>query len=176
MSLPWLLIMACLLSCSSSPRNEQTPLPDASHSRANVSDAAPPPSKDDASSAAASSCTALTQPGMNDCAAADAKRADADLDAVLNEVRARHRGDAKFLKKFNSANAAWTRFRDAELASIFAHSDDVERYPYGSMGGMCTRYAREAVTRQRIRDLQPWLVGVPSNEACTGEYPQQPLQ
>jgi uncharacterized protein YecT (DUF1311 family) len=113
---------------------------------------------------------------MNDCAAADAKRAESDLDAALDEIRAKHLGDTKFLKKFNSAQAAWARFREAELASIFAHSDDVERYPYGSMGGMCTNLTREAVTRRRIRDLQPWLVGVPSDEACTGEYPQQPLR
>lgn len=115
----------------------------------------------------------MTQGGMNDCALQEAKRVEAELTAVLDQIRAKHDGDSLFLQRFDVAQDAWHRFRDAELNSIYAHSDDsTPHFAYGSMFGMCINLDRAAMTRQRIEALQPWVVGVPPTVGCKSEYPE----
>lgn len=108
---------------------------------------------------------------MNECAYQESNAADLALSRTLDQIRAKHAGDAVFLKRFNAAQEAWHQFRDAEIGSIYAH-DNTPGRSYGSAASMCFFGTRAALTKARIKALQPWLVGVPSGYMCTGEYPE----
>ena len=58
-----------------------------------------------------------TQSEMNDCAAREAKKADAALNATYRELLQKIKEDKTATEKVVIAEKAWIAFRDAELAA-----------------------------------------------------------
>ena len=65
--------------------------------------------------------TALTQAAMNECAAADARRAEEELDRTYGELLARATAtNGAAVPKIKAAQAAWLAYRDAQIEATFA--------------------------------------------------------
>ena len=161
------------VACSGSARPRQLPTRDAAADGfGRAAPLAPCPATDqpDARVETISDCDAMGQSGMNDCATADAEKAELELAELLRQVRERRAKDRVFLTQFNAAQNAWHKFREAEIRSIYAHADD-GTVSYGSAYPMCVASLRAGMTEKRLQDMQQWLVGV-AGLACNSELPE----
>lgn len=99
---------------------------------------------------AADSCANVTtQAQMNECAAADFKKADADLNAAYKKAQARLEGQDDQKKRLQTAQRAWIAFRDAECA--FAGGQG------GSVSPMNDMMCQTRLTEVRSADLTKYL-------------------
>ena len=94
--------------------------------------------------------------------------ADAELNRVYKQVRQRHASDKTFLRRLQSAQQAWLRYRDAELLA---------RYPepprsYGSGFPVCRAALLAELTRERTTRLKRWLEPVDETDTCAGSLSQ----
>jgi len=85
-------------------------------------------------------CPGDTQTEMNQCAAADYKRADAELTSIYNQL--------KHTPQLKAAERAWIAYRDTEC--VYEH----HATPEGSMYIMEEMLCKMEVTKQRINTLE----------------------
>lgn len=90
-----------------------------------------------------------TQAEMNTCAAEDYRAADADLNRVYGELRARL--DSRRRQALLGAQRAWLRYRDAHCAF------DGSAVEGGSMQPLVVASCRAVVTRARTAELRAAL-------------------
>ena len=105
---------------------------------------------------------ANNQLDMNACASKSFQQADAQLNAVFQQILKEYAHDPVFLGKLKIAQQAWVTYRDAELAALFPHSGGRARY--GSAFPMCTSSAQESLARSRTAALKRWLDGTRRNK------------
>ncbi|MCV6636596.1 lysozyme inhibitor LprI family protein [Candidatus Albibeggiatoa sp. nov. NOAA] len=110
--------------------------------------------------------TATTQVEINRCAFADYERADAKLNQVYRQVLLAYKEDAEFIHKLKAAQRAWVAFRDAHLEALYPAED--KRFAYGAMYPTCSNNDLTALTKQRIEQLQQWLIGLAEGDTCGG--------
>lgn len=120
------------------------------------------------STVASSECesTANTQLALNQCAHQDFKTADAELNLVYQEVRALYADNPKFLDALRTAQLAWIKLRDADMALYYPHTG--ERGYYGSIQPLCDATTKASLTRQRTEFLKQWLQGKEEGDVCSG--------
>jgi len=107
-----------------------------------------------------------SQAGLNQCASNSAQTADAELNRVYAKVLAANAPDKAFIEKFKAAQRAWIVFRDAQIAARYPNPAD-----YGSVLPMCQSGEYEQLTRERIKQLNAWIVGTEEGDVCAGSYP-----
>ncbi|PAK91301.1 hypothetical protein B8X02_13545 [Stenotrophomonas rhizophila] len=107
-----------------------------------------------------------SQAGLNQCASNSAQTADAELNRVYAKVLAANAQDKAFIEKFKAAQRAWIVFRDAQIAARYPNPAD-----YGSVLPMCQSGEYEQLTRDRIKQLNAWIVGTEEGDVCAGSYP-----
>lgn len=108
-----------------------------------------------------------TQLDLNNCAGADADRANAEMQSVLQQIHTRHAADPLFLKSLDAAQAAWLKYLDAELTARFPHK---EPQFYGSVYPMCFAHERANLLLQRTKALKLWLTSHEEGDLCLGSY------
>jgi len=111
-------------------------------------------------SPARAACEDLPQRDMNVCADEAFQKADANLNALYQEIRQRLAGEADIAALFVAAQRAWLPFRDAECK--FAASGV-------SGGSICpTIYAGclERLTKARVEDFQTYLACEEGDLSC----------
>lgn len=101
--------------------------------------------------------TATTQLDMNQCAATDAKAADAELNDVYQKLLTKLNSDENAKTKLQAAQRAWTAFRDARLDELFPADD--KQQEYGSIFPMCYAQVTAAITKERTAQLRRMLDG-----------------
>jgi uncharacterized protein YecT (DUF1311 family) len=99
--------------------------------------------------------TAGTQSELTQCAGEDAKRADAELNRVYQQLLLKARGDEHAIAKVRASQRAWLSFRDAQLSALFPRED--KQAEYGSMYPMCYANFAAEMTRQRTEQLRRML-------------------
>ena len=92
-----------------------------------------------------------SQMGMNICAAAGYKKADARLNEAYREVMKRMSDDAEGRKLLQTAQRAWIAFRDAECA--FSANDSKGGSIYPMLISECLEELSNARTEQLKGDL-----------------------
>jgi uncharacterized protein YecT (DUF1311 family) len=102
-------------------------------------------------SAFAEDCPDQSQQGLNQCADAAYKKADAELNTVYKEITRRLKGDAATAKLLTNAQKAWIEFRDSECE--FANSENVG----GSIYPMVYAGCLERLTKTRASQLRAYL-------------------
>lgn len=108
-----------------------------------------------ASAAAWADCkNPSTQSDMNECAGAEYRAADAELNKVYKQLMAT--GDEPFRKRLQAAQRAWLAFRDAHLAATYPPEEGTSR-GYGSARPMCTPLLLKDLTVERTRQLKAYL-------------------
>jgi uncharacterized protein YecT (DUF1311 family) len=104
-----------------------------------------------ASVARAAECADQTQNGLNVCADAAYRKADAALNAAYKEIIARLKGDAATTKLLVTAQKAWIGYRDAECD--FSSPANAGGSIYPMVYSLCL----EAATKERTRELDVFL-------------------
>ncbi|MBS9476144.1 lysozyme inhibitor LprI family protein [Ancylobacter radicis] len=110
--------------------------------------------------ALAQDCTDATQMGLDECAGAAYKKADAELNAVYGKIVARIGPDAATRAGLVKAQKAWIAFRDAECA--FRASGTVG----GSLYPMALALCLAEMTTQRVAGLAPLLACREGDTSC----------
>ena len=89
---------------------------------------------------------------MNTCAAAEAKRADDELNRVYNRLLATVKDDAVAASKIRKAEQAWIANRDAYIEAMYPAED--KQAEYGSMYPMEVSLLQARLTKQQIDALK----------------------
>ena len=97
----------------------------------------------------------MAQSEMNRCADLDARRADADLNSVYQELLSKLKNDDNATKKLRAAQRAWLAFRDAHLQELYPAKD--KQAGYGSMYPMCYAQVATVITKERMAQLRRML-------------------
>ena len=98
---------------------------------------------------------AKTQAEMNECASAEASRADKELNQVYVEVLAKAASVPESAAKVKAAEQAWIAFRDAYIEATYPAKDKATEY--GSMYPLEVELLRAKLTRQQIAALKDML-------------------
>ena len=104
-----------------------------------------------------------TQMEMNIEAGAQFKKADKELNVIYQTILKEYASKPVFIKKFKVAQRLWVQLRDADLAAKFPGPDY-----YGTVEPMCRARYLADLTKQRIKFLKVWLVGITEGDACNG--------
>lgn len=103
-----------------------------------------------------------TQAGMNEQARKSLATAEKELARVLDELEHRERDHGAALAKLHDAQAAWEKYRDAQLQALWPSPDQTG---YGSVHPMCVADAKRALTEARIRELRA-MVSPIEGDSC----------
>jgi uncharacterized protein YecT (DUF1311 family) len=115
---------------------------------------------------------AKTQLEMNACAQGMYEEEDAELNRIYHEILKKNKKDHVFIKKFQEAQRAWLKFRDAQFAAMFPQILDRRgQYNYGSVLPMCSGLYKARLTHVRVEELRPWLDGAEEGDVCPGSLP-----
>jgi uncharacterized protein YecT (DUF1311 family) len=101
-----------------------------------------------------------SQTGMNICAVADYKAADAKLNKTYGEIVKRLASDADTKKRLQAAQRNWISFRDAECKFATADSKDGSIYP------MLVSQCLEGLTSARTQQLGAYLECEEGDMSC----------
>jgi uncharacterized protein YecT (DUF1311 family) len=101
---------------------------------------------------AACSNGAKTQTEMNECASAEASRADKELKQVYVEVLTKAASVPDSAVKVKTAEQAWIAFRDAYIEATYPAKDKATEY--GSMYPLEVELLRAKLTRQQVAALK----------------------
>lgn len=116
-----------------------------------------------------------TQAALNGLAWEYDKKMDSVLNFVYRSILHQYSVVPQFIKYFKRAEAAWIKYRDAELLAIRPPLLPGELH--GSMEPICWSQYRSALTRQRIGELLMWLqVDETDQTGCDTFYPESFLQ
>ncbi len=96
-----------------------------------------------------------TQAEMNDCAATEAKMADAALSTTYRELLSRVRENRTATERLVAAEKAWIIYRDAELAAEWPVAEGQNpSILYGSVHPFCFSLKLATMTWDRVRTLK----------------------
>lgn len=94
---------------------------------------------------------------MAACARETLEKADRKLNETYQALMRKESGNKAFLAKMRESQKAWIRFRDAELAAIFACDSDDMRHCWGTMHSLDHPYHKARLTNERQIQLQQML-------------------
>ena len=109
---------------------------------------------------------AQTQAAMNGEACAESTKADAELNAIYQQVLRERQSDALFVRKMKAAQRAWITYRDTHLAALYPAADP--RREYGSAYPVCRCTALAEATRKRTEELRRWTGRTTEGDVCAG--------
>jgi uncharacterized protein YecT (DUF1311 family) len=105
---------------------------------------------------------AATQTAMNECAGAEAARADKELNRVYAEVLAKAAAVPEATDKVKAAERDWIAYRDAYVEAVYPAQDKAAEY--GSMYALHVALLRAKLTEQQtaaLRDIMKVYNGGP---------------
>src|SRR5437762_4387363 len=102
-------------------------------------------SKKQAASASNDPCwkEASSQLAINECAAKELRKSDADLNDIYQHVLQKYSRNPQALSRIRKAQRSWLAFRDMEIESLFPEN---ERSQSGSVFPMCRALALARIT------------------------------
>ncbi len=109
---------------------------------------------------------AQTQAEMNDSACAQYKKADAEMNAVYQQILNKYKSETLFVAKLKAAQRAWIAFRDAHLESLYPEPNKLQTY--GSVNPVCRCGVLTELTAERTKQLKQWLNGAEEGDVCSG--------
>jgi uncharacterized protein YecT (DUF1311 family) len=96
---------------------------------------------------------------------------DEELNAVYRRILTKYCTDTLFLRKLRLAQRAWLKFRAAHLESLFPAVD--KRSLSVDSFEVCKCSVLGELTKQRIKELQPWMDGTRDTTPCGGSIKSQ---
>ncbi len=107
---------------------------------------------------------ARSQAELSDCAGAELKRADAELNRVYQQLLSKAGGNSAAAQKIRVAQRAWLAFRDAHIAELWPNAANL-----GSAHSMCVNQALGELTKERLKMLQHMLAAE-EGDVCRPAY------
>ncbi len=100
---------------------------------------------------------AETQAAMTECSGEEAKRVDAELDLLVQQLVtvATENGNQPAVIKILSTERAWAAYRDAYLEAMYPAAD--KQVEYGSVYPMEVNLLRARLTRNHMEELRRML-------------------
>ena len=95
-----------------------------------------------------------------------AQSAEVALNEAYRQIRSTYAADTTFLEAMKTAQRAWLKFRDAQVAFAVAAN--------GKADSTCAERETEAVTRARTNELRQWLNPHEEGDACMGSFMLSP--
>ena len=102
---------------------------------------------------------------MNNEAAEEYKKADAELNEVYQQIIEKYGDDPTFLDALRTSQRNWITFRDSELKMKYPNS---EPGWYRSTHPLCVSYYMAELTNERTLKLNTWLTGLEEGDICSG--------
>ena len=96
-------------------------------------------------------------------AVAEYRKADAELNKVYKEIRAKYADQPDFLNRLETAQVQWIKLRDADLEALYPDNRD-----YGSIQPTCVSLELTKVTEARTEYLRRWLEPFTEGNVCAG--------
>ncbi|MCK5872419.1 MAG: DUF1311 domain-containing protein [Methylococcales bacterium] len=94
---------------------------------------------------------------LNQCAFDEFKKVDDELNRVYQQLVKKAKGNSFALKKLQTSQRLWIKFRDAELDMIFLCKEKNIRHCWGSMIGILHPTMKQELTELRIQRLKQYL-------------------
>jgi len=113
---------------------------------------------------AASCDSATTQADMNVCASNANQKSDKQLNDLYRQIVGLLAGDRAALELFNSAQRAWTVFRDSECKFVGS------AYEGGSIQGMVVSNCLRTLTDLRVEDFRRFVACEEGGNDCYAEF------
>ena len=85
---------------------------------------------------------------------------------IIKQIEQEYQHDEIFLFAFNDAQIFWTQYRNRQVKAVFPLPPKKYDYPVGE----CKCEIYRDLTELRVKELQKWIDGVPSDITCTGSY------
>ena len=111
-------------------------------------------------------CFAQTQSEMNSDEYQKYIKADKELNQVYGQILKDYKNDPVFISKLKIAQNLWIKFRDAEMNALFPEND--KQLNYGSVFPMCWNIHLTRLTKERIKTLKIWIIGIEEGDVCSG--------
>lgn len=110
-----------------------------------------------------------TQRDMNDCAAAEAHKADVALNAAYRELLSKLKDNKTATEKVVAAQRAWIVFRDAELGAEWpVGKGENPNLLYGSVHPLCYYNELARMTRERAKTLKSLMTSQEGDVCSSG--------
>lgn len=109
------------------------------------------------------SAVAQTQTAMNMKAYNDYKKSDKELNGIYQQILKQYAKETQFIKKIKNAQRLWVQLRDADVAAKYPQPGT-----YGSVAPMCESIYLEELTKDRIKHLKVWIMGIVEGDVCSG--------
>ena len=106
-----------------------------------------------------------TQTEMNICHCNELKKADNAMNNIYQRVLSKYKDDKVFISKFKNAQRKWIALRDADLQALYPSEEPGE---YGSVNPMCRCIILLNMTKERIKWISQWDLGVSEGDVCSG--------
>jgi len=106
-----------------------------------------------------------TQLEINEKALNSYKKVDQDLNDIYKKILFEYKTDTIFIKNLKASQRIWVSFRNAELNMKYPNR---EPGYYGSIQPTCVAMYLEELTKERIKTLKIWLIGIPEGDCCNG--------
>ncbi len=88
-----------------------------------------------------------------------------ELNLIYKKILTIYKSDTTFINNIKKSQRIWIKFRDAELAVKFPNEN---YHGGGKWGSICKIGYLNHLTRQRIKTLNIWLVGIEEGDVCGG--------
>jgi uncharacterized protein YecT (DUF1311 family) len=111
-------------------------------------------------------CFGQTQSEMNSDENQKYLKADKELNQVYSKILKDYKDDPVFISKLKIAQNLWIKFRDAEMNALFPEND--KQLNYGSVFPMCWSIHLTTLTKERIKTLKIWQIGITEGDVCSG--------
>ncbi len=106
---------------------------------------------------------------MNDCAAKEAKKADAALNVTYQRLVSQIKDNKTALEKLVTAEKAWIVFRDAELAAEWPVPEgESPNLLYGSVHPFCYSNEFTSMTLRRVTTLKELMAREEGDVCASG--------
>jgi uncharacterized protein YecT (DUF1311 family) len=108
---------------------------------------------------------AQSQNELNQTAYKTYLKADLRLTKNYRKILKEYKNDTVFIRNLKNAQRIWYRLRDAEMKAKYPErAGGLE----GSSAPMCWNWYKAELTRERIKQLNMWLLGTPEGDVCVG--------
>lgn len=112
--------------------------------------------------------TARTQAALNECAAAERRGAEEELNKAYELLLARAGAkDSAAARKIRAAQEAWMAYRDAQIEAMFAAGQ--KQTAYGSVYPMCVQQLRARWAAERTKELRAMMSRPEEGDVCCGD-------
>lgn len=99
------------------------------------------------------------------------QKVEHELQNTYQEILKLYKADAQFVDNLIVSQTSWISYRDAEMELKYPKK---EKGYYGSIFEECRVDYKVQLTKDRLKKLKSWIVGIEEGEVCRGSVRLKP--